>query len=66
MHICCKKCNKQTGNAFPKKLILISEIKIKGKPKCVSCSTEKTFIDEIKGEYDLESALEIYFQFFTD
>ena len=25
--------------------------------------TERTFIDEIEGEYDLESELEIYFQF---
>ena len=31
MHIYCKKCNKHTGNTFPKKLILISKNKIKGK-----------------------------------
>ena len=64
MHIYCKKCNKHTSNTFPKKIILISKNKIKGKPKCTICLTEKTFIDEIKGE--LESELEIYFQFFTD
>ena len=29
MHIYCKKCNKHTGNTFPKKIILISENKIK-------------------------------------
>ena len=28
--------------------------------------TERTFIDEIEDKYDLESELEIYFQFFTD
>ena len=66
MHIYCKKCNKHTGNTYPKKLILISKSKIKGKSKCTICLTEKTFIDEIKGEYDLESELKIYFQFFTD
>ena len=66
MHIYCKKCNKHTGNAFPKKLILISKNKIKGKSKCAICLTERTFIDEIEGKYDLESELEIYFQFFTD
>ena len=54
-----------TGNIFPKKLILISKNKIKGKSKCVICLTEKTFINEIKDKYDLESELEVYFQFFT-
>ena len=66
MHIYCKKCKKHTGNTFPKKLILISKNKIKGKSKCVICLAERTFIDEIEGEYDLESELEIYLQFFTD
>ena len=63
MHIYCKKCNKQTGNTFQKKLVLISKNKIKGKSRCASSSTERTFIDEI--QYDLESALEIYLQFFA-
>ena len=55
MHIYCKKCNKHTGNAFPKKLILISKNKIKGKSRCTICLTERTFIDEIEEEYDLKS-----------
>ena len=59
-----KNCKKHTGNTFPKKLVLISKNKIKGKSKCAICLTERTFIDEIEG--DLESELEIYFQFFTD
>ena len=66
MHIYCKKWNKDTGNTFPKKLILISNNKIKGKWKCAICITERTFIDEIEDKYDLESELEIYFKFFTD
>ena len=66
MHIYCKECNKHTGITFPKKLISVSKNKIKGKSKCATCSTERTFIDEIVGEYDLESELEIYPQFFTD
>ena len=66
MHIYCKNCKKHTGNTFPKKLILISKNKIKGKSRCTICLTERTFIDEIEDEYDLESELEIYFQFFTD
>ena len=62
MHIYCKKCNKHTANTFPKKLVLISKNKIKGKSRCAICLTERSFIDEVK--YDLESALEIYLQFF--
>ena len=64
MHTYCKKCKKHTCNTFPKNLNLISKNKIKGKSKCAICLTERTFIDEIEG--DLESELEIYFQFFTD
>ena len=64
MHIYCKNYKKHTGNTLPKKLILISKNKIKGKSKCAICLTERTFIDEIEG--DLESELEIYLQFFTD
>ena len=66
MHIYCKKCNKHTGNTFPKKIILISENKIKGKSRYAICLSERTFIDEIEGKYDLESELEIYLRFFTD
>ena len=51
---------------FPKKLVLISKNKIKGKSKCAICLTERTFIHEIEDKYDLESELEIYLQFFTD
>ena len=34
MHIYCENCKKDTGNTFPKKLVLISKNKIKGKSKC--------------------------------
>ena len=57
MHIYCKKCNKYTGNTFPKKIILISENKTKGKSRCAICLIERTFIDEIEGNYDLGSEL---------
>ena len=46
MHIYCKKCRKHTSNTFPKKLVLISKNKIKGKSRCVICLTERSFIDE--------------------
>ena len=64
MHIYCKKCNEHTSNTFPKKIILISRNKIKGKSRCDIFLTKRTFNDEI--EDDLESELEIYLQFFTD
>ena len=66
MHIYCENCKKNTGNTFPKKLVLTAKNKIKGKSKCAIYLTERTFIDEIEEEYDLESELEVYFQFFTD
>ena len=64
MHLYCKKCKKHRSNTSPKKLVLISKNKIKGKSRCAICLTERSFIDEI--EYDLENALEIYLQFFID
>ena len=66
MHIYCKKCKKHTSNTFPKKIILISKNKIKGKSKCAICLTERTFIDKIEDKYyDLESEFEVYLQLFT-
>ena len=64
MHIYCKNCKKHTANTFTKKLVLISNNKIKGTSRCFICLIKKSFIDEV--EYDLESALEIYLQFFID
>ena len=66
MHMYCKNCKKHTGNTFPKKLILISKNKIKGKSRCAICLTKRTFTHEIEGKYDLESEWEIDLQFFTD
>ena len=64
MRLYCKKCKRHTSNTFPKKLVLISNSKIKGKSRCFICLTEISFIDEVG--YDIESALEIYLQFFID
>ena len=64
MRIYCKKCKKYTANTFQKKLVLISKSKIKGKSRWAICLTGRFFIGEI--QYDLENALEIYLQFFTD
>ena len=64
MRIYYKKCKRHTSNTFQKKKVLISNNKIKWKSRFFICLTERSFIDDI--EYDLESALEIYLQFFTD
>ena len=64
MRLYCKKCKRHISDTFPKKLVLISKNKTKGKSRCAICLTERSFID--KDKYDLESALEIYLQFFTD
>ena len=63
MHMYCKNCKRHTGNTFPKKLILISKNRIKGKSRCAIRLTKKTFVHEIDGKYDIESELEIYLQF---
>ena len=64
MRLYCKKRKRHTGNTFPKKLVLISNNKIKGKSRCFFCLIERSFIDEV--QYDLENALEINLQFFID
>ena len=59
----CKNCKKHAGITFPKKLILISKNKIKGKSKCSICLTERTFIHKIEDKYNLESELEVISNF---
>ena len=61
-----KNCKNTRVTRFQKKIVLISNNKIKGKSKCVIFLTERTFISEIEGKYGLESELEIYPQLFTD
>ena len=57
MQIYCENCKKHTDNTFPKKLVLISRNKIKGKSKCAICLTGRAFIHEIEDKYGLESKL---------
>ena len=66
MNVYCKNHKKHTSNTFPKQLVLISKNKFKGKSKYAICLTERTFIDKIEVEYDLEGELEVYLHFFTD
>ena len=64
MRLYYKQCKAHTSNIFPKTIGLISNTKINAKSRCFICLTERSFIDEV--QYDLESALEIYLQFFID
>ena len=66
MHIYCKICKKHTNNTFPKKIVLISKNKIRGKSKCAICLAERTFINEIEDKHGLENKLEVYLELFTD
>ena len=54
MHMHCKNYKKRTGNTFPKKSVLISKNKIKGKSKCAICLAERIFIHAIDDKYGLE------------
>ena len=47
MHIYCKTCKKHTSNTFPKKLVLITKNKIKGKSRCAIFSTERTLLTKL-------------------
>ena len=47
MRLYCKSSKRNKSNTFPKKLVLISNNKIKGKSRCFICLTERSFIDEV-------------------
>ena len=47
MRLYCKKCKRHASNTFPKKLVLVSNNKIKGKSRCFICLIERSFIDEV-------------------
>ena len=50
----CSGCKKHTDNICPKKLIMITNKKIKGKSRCANCMADKSFSDKIKHKNELE------------
>ena len=56
MDIYCKNCRKRTQYTHPKKLVLISDKKIKTKSECPEC-----LADKIYDEYDLEQLVKHVF-----
>ena len=50
----CSVSKKHTVNVCPKKLIMMTNIKIKRISRCVNCLENKTLFDKIKYKYELE------------
>ena len=50
----CSKCEKVTYNICPKKLIMMTNIKIKGISKSADCLAIKSFVDNIKEKDELQ------------
>ena len=60
MQIYCSRYKKFTDNPCPKKLVIITNKKIKGKSRCADCMAIRSFSDKKNG---IEAVL---FQFFID
>ena len=54
MQIYCSRCKKYTDEAYPKKLILITNIKIKGVSRCSECLAVKSFVGRMKDKDQLK------------
>ena len=53
----CSKFEKVTYNICPKKLIMMTNIKIKGISKSADCLAIKSFVDNIKEKDELQVAV---------
>ena len=63
MQIYCSTCKKHTDNSCTKKLAMQTNKKVKGKSRCIDCMAIRSFFDEIKDKYELETIIS---QFLTD
>ena len=54
MQIYCSRCKRHTDNACPKKLVMLTNKKLKVKSRCADCMAIRSFFDEIKGKDELE------------
>ena len=50
----CLKCKKVNYNKCPKKLIMMTNIKIKGTSRCANGLAIKSFVDKVKENDELE------------
>ena len=51
----CSKCKKHTDSVCPKKLVMMTNINIKGISRCAECLAIKSFSDKITDKYELET-----------
>ena len=47
-------CKKYTDNICPRKLVILTNKKLKGKSRCANCMANKSFSDRIKHKSELE------------
>ena len=53
----CSGCKKYTDNICPKKLVIMTNEKLKGKSRCANCMANKSFSDRIKHKSELKMFL---------
>ena len=54
MQIYCSRCYKHTDNTCPKKLVILTNKKIKEKPRCADCTAIRLFSDKTTDKYELK------------
>ena len=57
MQIYFSRCKKHNDNACPKKLVMLTNKKFKGKSRCADCMAIGLFFDEINDKYELETTV---------
>ena len=53
MQTYCSRCEKHSDNACPKKLIMMTNVKIKGISRCMNSLASNTFVDKLKHKDEL-------------
>ena len=51
----CSKCKNHIDGVCPKKLVMMTNISIKGTSRCAECLGLKSFSDKITDKYELET-----------
>ena len=51
------KCKKHTDGVCPKKVVMMTNINIKGTSRCADCLAIKSFSDKIRDKYELETMI---------
>ena len=54
MKIYCARCKKHTNNAYKKKLVMLTNKKLKGKSRRVDCMAIRSLFDKIKDKDEVE------------